>query len=161
MTTKYVQDGRILTLVAPSGGVTVNVPKAIGKLVVLPMVTAAEGESFAAYVEGVIKVTKVGSQAWTEGALVYWDAGDSRFTTTAADGVPAGIATAAVASGAGDTTGYVKLNATGQAQAATAAAIDTADGSDAATTQALANATKAKVNDILTALKAAGLMASA
>lgn len=40
------------------------------------------------------------------------------------------------------------------------AAISTADGSDAATTQALANATKAKVNAILVALKAAGLMDS-
>jgi len=40
------------------------------------------------------------------------------------------------------------------------AAEDTADGSDAATTQALANALKVKVNALLAALKAAGLMAA-
>lgn len=45
-------------------------------------------------------------------------------------------------------------------QAAVVAAEATADGSDAATTQALANALKVKVNAILTSLKAAGLMAS-
>lgn len=44
--------------------------------------------------------------------------------------------------------------------AATVAAEATANGSDAATTQALANALKTKVNAILTALKNAGLMAS-
>lgn len=38
------------------------------------------------------------------------------------------------------------------------AACATADGSDAGTTQALANALKVKVNAILTALKNAGLM---
>lgn len=38
------------------------------------------------------------------------------------------------------------------------AAEDTADGSDAGTTQALANALKVKVNALLTALKAAGFM---
>lgn len=38
------------------------------------------------------------------------------------------------------------------------AAITTADGSDAGTTQTLANATKAKVNAILVALKEHGLM---
>lgn len=37
--------------------------------------------------------------------------------------------------------------------------IATADGSDPATTQALANATKAKVNAILAALRAAGVIA--
>lgn len=47
----------------------------------------------------------------------------------------------------------------GIAQAATVAAEATADGSDATTTQALANALKVKVNAILTSLKTAKLMA--
>ena len=38
--------------------------------------------------------------------------------------------------------------------------ISTADGSDAATTQALANATKAKVNELLGELRTAGLLSS-
>lgn len=47
----------------------------------------------------------------------------------------------------------------GANQAATVAAEATANGTDAATTQALANALKTKVNAILTSLKAAKLMA--
>jgi len=43
-------------------------------------------------------------------------------------------------------------------KAANVAAETTADGSDEATTQALANALKVKVNAILTALKTAGIM---
>lgn len=43
-------------------------------------------------------------------------------------------------------------------KAANVAAETTADGSDADTTQALANALKVKVNAILTALKTAGIM---
>lgn len=124
MTTKFISKGEILTFTAPSGGVTSGVPVAIGSLVVVPQVTAAEGESFSAIAEGVVQVTKVGSQAWTEGLAVFWDAGDTRFTATAADGVPAGVATAAVGSGAGATTGYVKLNAgASNARAATVAAL--------------------------------------
>lgn len=46
------------------------------------------------------------------------------------------------------------------AQGAAVADIATADGSDAATTQALANATKAKVNALLAALRAAGIIAT-
>jgi hypothetical protein len=43
-------------------------------------------------------------------------------------------------------------------QAAAVADIATADGSDAATTQALANATKAKVNALLAAMRTAKLL---
>lgn len=45
-------------------------------------------------------------------------------------------------------------------KAAAIAPIATADGSDPATTQALANANKAKINALIAALKTAGLMAS-
>ena len=46
-------------------------------------------------------------------------------------------------------------------QAATIAAVTTADGSDAATTQALANQLKITVNAVIAALKACGLVAKA
>jgi hypothetical protein len=50
------------------------------------------------------------------------------------------------------------LNELGGRQVANIAAIATADGSDPATTQALANANKAKINAILAAMKASGAM---
>jgi hypothetical protein len=52
------------------------------------------------------------------------------------------------------------LKEVGDRQVASVAAIATADGSDPATTQALANANKAKINEILVAMKASGAMAT-
>lgn len=66
--------------------------------------------------EGVINLTgiydlpKVGTQAWTVGALVYWDAVNSRCTTTAGTDKLIGVAVAAVGGGAGETVGRVRLN---------------------------------------------------
>ena len=51
------------------------------------------------------------TQAWTVGARVYWDDTNKRCTTVATDNTPVGVAVEAVASGAGDTIGRVRLNA--------------------------------------------------
>lgn len=108
-------------------------------------------------VSGVFELAKTTSQAWSQGAKLFWAAGTSKLTTTATANTPAGYAFEAAASAA--TTGYCKLEAKPK-QATVIAAIATVDGSDAATTQTLANATKASVNTIIAALKAAGLMAN-
>jgi predicted RecA/RadA family phage recombinase len=63
------------------------------------------------------KLAKVGSQAWTVGALVYWDNTNKRFTTTASGNLLAGCAAEAASSGAGVTTGVVRLNGIAQADA--------------------------------------------
>lgn len=108
------------------------------------------------------------SGAITANQRLYWDAtadpvggtaGSGALTATAGATKPfAGIAAAAAA----NTDGKVKLLLNRVApKAANVAAEATANGSDAATTQALANALKTKVNAILTALKDAGLMATA
>ena len=48
---------------------------------------------------------------WTVGAKVYWDDTNNRCTTVATDNTLIGVAVEAVASGAGDTIGRVRLNA--------------------------------------------------
>lgn len=106
----YQQPGKSITLTAPSGGVTSGVAVLIGAILVVPITSADEGESFAGYTEGVISHEKVGSQAWTEGAAVYWDVSEAEFTTTASGNYLAGVAVEAVGSGAGETTGKVRLN---------------------------------------------------
>ena len=58
-----------------------------------------------------VDITKVGSQAWTVGAKVYWDDTNKRTTTVATDNTLIGVAVEAVASGASDTIGRVRLNA--------------------------------------------------
>ena len=60
---------------------------------------------------GVFELTKIGSQAWTVGALVYWDDANRRCTTVATLNLLVGVAAAAVAGGAGNITGRVRLNA--------------------------------------------------
>lgn len=89
----YVQDGHSLNFTAPSGGVTSGVPVLIGALLVLPVASADQGDTFAGVSKGVVEADKLSAQAWTEGQVVYWDDGNSRFTTVAATGLfKAGVA---------------------------------------------------------------------
>ena len=106
----YVQPGEVIELTAPSGGVVTGTPKQIGNVLVVPTVTAAVGIRFNALVRGVIRFTKVGSQAWAEGARVFWDVANARFTTVGAGNLLAGFAVEAVGSGATETTGVVSLS---------------------------------------------------
>jgi predicted RecA/RadA family phage recombinase len=113
---KYIQPGDVVEYTAPSGGVTKDVPVLIGQLLVIPTVTVAQTLRFNGLTRGVISVTKVGSQAWAEGAVVFWDAGNSRFTTAGAGNFQAGTAVEAVGSGSGATTGVVRLDGIGREQ---------------------------------------------
>jgi predicted RecA/RadA family phage recombinase len=113
MARTYIAPGDVLTLTAPTGGVVAGTAYLIGGLVVIAQTTAAQTVAFDAYVTGVHSVTKADSQAWTEGALVYWDNTNKNFTTTSTSNYRAGIAVAAVASTAGLTTGIVRLNGVG------------------------------------------------
>lgn len=110
MATNYIQPGDCITLTAPSGGVTSGGVYLFGNLLVVATSTAAEGATFEGCTTGVFSVTKAGSQAWTVGALVYWDNSAKNFTTTSTSNYRAGCAVAAVGSGAGETTGKVRLN---------------------------------------------------
>lgn len=106
----FSQEGEVVTLTAPGGGVTAGVPVLIGSLVVVPTVTAAATAQFSALVTGVVSYTKTGSQAWTEGAKIYWDVSPAEFTTSAGGNTLCGVAVVAVGSGAGETTGVVRLD---------------------------------------------------
>ena len=72
---------------------------------------AALGEPVETALTGVFDLTKVGSQAWTVGAKVYWDDTNKRTTSVATSNTLIGVATEAVAGGTGDTIGRVRLNA--------------------------------------------------
>ncbi len=70
----------------------------------------ASGDQGTLVLEGVFDLPKAGSQAWAVGAKVYWDDGASRCTTTSTDNTLIGVAVLPVGSGAGETTGRVRLN---------------------------------------------------
>jgi len=104
----YTQEGEVLALTAPSGGVVSGTPVLIGSLVVIPLVTAAEATKFSALVTGVATVPKATGTAWTEGLKLYWDVADTEFNTSASGNTLAGVAATAAASG--DATGQIRLD---------------------------------------------------
>jgi predicted RecA/RadA family phage recombinase len=106
----FVQPGDVLTLTAPSGGVVSGIVYKIGSLLVVATVTAAQTLPFAGQVVGVISYAKPGSQAWAEGAKVYWDNSAKNFTTTSGGNTLAGVAAAAVGAGVDETTGTIRLD---------------------------------------------------
>ena len=100
----FQQAGETITFTAPVGGVTVDVPVLIGRVVVIPTNTVAAGAEFEGMVEGVFKdmpkTDGVGT-AWTEGAPVYFDSATSEFTyVQSATARRAGYAVEAAADGA-------------------------------------------------------------
>ncbi len=103
-------DEGVIVLTAPTGGVVYGDVKKIGGLVVMALGTIAATATGAFMFRGFIRsATKVGSQAWTAGDIVYWDAGNSRFTKNSTSNTKAGVAGADAGSGAGVTTGDVYL----------------------------------------------------
>jgi predicted RecA/RadA family phage recombinase len=106
----YGQNGEVVTLTAPSGGVVSGIAYKIGSLIAVALVTTAQTLPFPALARGVVSYAKPGSQAWTEGVKVYWDDSGKNFTTTSGGNTLAGVAVVAVGSGAGETTGVVRLD---------------------------------------------------
>ena len=107
----FVQPGNTITLTAPYAVASGDGPL-VGSIFGIAAGDAALGEPVETALVGVFDITKVGSQAWTVGAKVYWDDTNKRCTTVATDNTQIGVATEAVAGGAGDTIGRVRLNAT-------------------------------------------------
>lgn len=122
----FEKEGEIQTFTAPAGGVTSGTPVQIGQALVVPAVTITAAQvtadptiQFEGKIRGVFTVTKAASQAWTEGALVYWDDTNGEFTTTATGNHLAGWATEAAESGAALTTGHVYLDGVAREDEAT------------------------------------------
>lgn len=106
----YIQPGNTLTLTAPYA-VTSGDGLLVGSIFGIASGDAALGEPVETALTGVFDLTKVGSQAWAVGAKVYWDDTNKRTTSVATSNTLIGVATEAVAGGAGDTIGRVRLNA--------------------------------------------------
>lgn len=98
MATNFVQDGDVLTLTAPAGGVVSGGLYAIGNLVVVAIVTAAAGQPFAGRTHGVWSVPAAAGLAagakvaLKEGALVASGTADSVDCGTLASAESGGFA---------------------------------------------------------------------
>jgi predicted RecA/RadA family phage recombinase len=109
MAKNYIQEGQVLTYTASavavaSGGIVV-----VGARIGVALGDIALGAQGPVDVEGVWLVAKLGTDNVAQGAELYWDAANSRLTTTAQGNVKAGFAFAAA--GAGVTTVSIKINA--------------------------------------------------
>lgn len=155
----YICTGERIDVIAPAGGLSSGDPFVIGSKIGIVLSGGSEGETVVCATEGVFELPKAVG-AINQGQKLYFDGTAKKITTVAAGNTLAGYAFRAALSG--DATAFVTLtDDPSTPQAAFVAAIATVDGSDAGTTQTLANATKVSVNSILTALKAAGLMLNA
>lgn len=65
----FVQEGNVLTLTAPTGGVESGKPVKVGSLVVVPASSAAAGDSFVGHCCGVFSIETTDTP--TEGAKAY------------------------------------------------------------------------------------------
>jgi predicted RecA/RadA family phage recombinase len=114
MSRSFIQPGDVLTLIAPAAGTTAGTGVLIGNQFVVPQNTTTVGLPFDGYATGVVSHAKAASQAWTAGQVVYWDDTLKIFSSTATVGFfgqgGVFIAVEAVAGGAGDTTGKVRLS---------------------------------------------------
>lgn len=69
--------------------------------------SAASGEKAVVVTEGVFTLPKLSEQAWTVGALIYWDESEGQCTTVSTDNTKIGYAVEAAADPSG--TGVVRL----------------------------------------------------
>ncbi|MBN2204303.1 MAG: DUF2190 family protein [Thermoleophilia bacterium] len=104
----FRQEGEVLTLTAPGGGVVSGTLYKVGSLIVCALITADAAALFTALVAGVITAAKTAGETWSEGEPLYYVAGTKALTTTAGANTLCGVAVAAAASA--DTTGPARLD---------------------------------------------------
>jgi len=104
----FVQEGHVLDY-TPGGNVASGAVVVIGVRVGVAVADIAANATGALRVRGVVELAKLSSDTPAQGALLYWDAANSRLTTTASGNTLAGYA--AKAAGNGATTVWLNLNA--------------------------------------------------
>lgn len=163
MAKNLVACGDVLDYLIPSGEVIESGdPVLVNDVMGVALVSGVEGEIISVQLEGVFslpKKTHASNQALAQGDAVFFDHTDGKVTNTSNGGLNPQVGVAYNDALSTSASANVRLGAgTVLPAAANVAAIGIANGSDAATTQALANETKTTVNAILTALKAKGIM---
>jgi predicted RecA/RadA family phage recombinase len=96
----YIQEGRMITLVAPAGGVTSGDGVLIGSLFGVASKTAAEGETVTIATTGVFDLPKLASAVIAAGDPVAWDNTAKQVNAPATGRYPIGIAIEAAGNGA-------------------------------------------------------------
>lgn len=109
MTTRFVQQGEVMDYVNGGSAVASGAVLVIGVRVGVALADIAANATGSVAMEGVFTVAKVSGTAFAQGVALYWDATNSRTTTTASGNTLAGYAFTSAASGATEVN--LKLNA--------------------------------------------------
>jgi predicted RecA/RadA family phage recombinase len=109
MADNYIQEGNVLTVTAPSGGLVSGQAVLIGSLFGVACTDIAEAADGELSVRGVYAITKA-TVAWSQGDKVYWDNSAKKVTNVSTSNTLIGIGTEDVVSG--DATGNVRINPT-------------------------------------------------
>lgn len=96
----YIQEGRMITVAAPAGGVASGEGVVIGALFGVASKTAAAGETAAIATEGVFDLPKLASVVIAAGDAVAWDNSAKQVNVPATGRYPIGIAIEAAGNGA-------------------------------------------------------------
>lgn len=105
--TNFVKSGKVVTLTAPYA-VASGAGALVGSIFGVANGTYASGEEGEFTCVGEHELAKVSAQAWTQGALIYWDNTAKLATTVSTSNKLIGCATLAAANPS--STGYVRLN---------------------------------------------------
>lgn len=105
----YVQPGRTVTVAAPYDRLS-GQGLLVGALFGVATFDALSGANVEAELEGVFDLAKVSAQAWTVGAIIYWDDTAKNCTTVSTSNKLIGVAAAAAANPSA--IGRVRLNGT-------------------------------------------------
>jgi predicted RecA/RadA family phage recombinase len=98
MASNYLQDGEILTLPAPSGGVTNGLGYLIAGCFGVALNTALVGVDVAFGTQGVYRLVKTAPEVIAVGAVCYWNVSTHKVTAVAGLGPVIGVATVAALS---------------------------------------------------------------
>lgn len=108
MTNKYIMSGEVIDYVA-TADISSGQVLLIGNRIGVALTNIANGATGAVSVKGIFVIAKLSTDVVAQGDLLYWDAGNSRLTTTASTHKVAGFATKAA--GNGVTTVEISINA--------------------------------------------------
>ena len=103
----FVQEGKTLTLAAPYAVLSGD-GLLVGSIFGVASNDAAIAAEVETVTEGVFSLKKLSAQAWTQGALIYWDNTAKECTTVLTSNKLIGTAAAAASNPSG--TGLVRLN---------------------------------------------------
>jgi len=99
----FIQKGSTLSL-AVAAAVQAGQAVLVGKIFGVAVANVAAGASGEFQTEGVFDLPALGTDTAAQGAILYWDAANSRLTTTAAGNTRVGVAVVAKVAGAATAT---------------------------------------------------------